>query len=65
MLNIKNSTSYNPTTHSKSSINPKDGTTYQTLPTYIRNAIDHPNSDNTFTEEELKTSIELLIELCR
>lgn len=38
---------------------------YQTLPTYIRNAIDHPDSGRTYTEYELKTSIELLIELCK
>lgn len=40
-------------------------TQYQTLPTYIRNAIDHPASGNTFTAEDLKCSIELLIELCQ
>lgn len=38
---------------------------YLTLPTYIRNAIDHPDSSRRYTEEELKISIELLIELCR
>ena len=38
---------------------------YQTLPTYIRNAIDHPDSGRFYTESELKTSIELLIELCK
>ena len=61
---IMQSRHYNPSTHSKPSTNPR-GTTYVTLPTYIRNAIDHPNSGNTFTEEELKRSIELLIQLCR
>lgn len=40
-------------------------TNYQTLSTYIRNAIDHPDSGNTYTPEELKFSIEFLIELCR
>lgn len=40
-------------------------TTYVTLPTYIRNAIHHPDSGNVFTESEMRTSIELLIELCR
>lgn len=39
-------------------------TTYATLPTYIRNAIHHPDSGNTFTEEELRSSIELLSKLC-
>ena len=38
---------------------------YKTLPTYIRNAIDHPDSGRIYTEEDLKTSIELLIKLCR
>lgn len=40
-------------------------TTYQTLPTFIRNAIDHPDPTHTFTPEQLRTSIELLIQLCR
>lgn len=40
-------------------------TTYETLPTYIRNAIDHPATDKEYTEEELKKSIELLIKLCK
>lgn len=39
-------------------------TTYETLPTYIRNAIDHPDSGNTYTDEELRISTELLIQLC-
>ena len=38
---------------------------YHTLPTYIRNTIDHPDSTRNYTQEELKASIELLIELCR
>ena len=40
-------------------------TTYQSLSTYIRNTIDHPDPTHSFTQEELRTSIELLIELCR
>ncbi len=40
-------------------------TTYDSLCTYIRNAIHHPDPGNIFTEEELRTSIELLIELCK
>lgn len=40
-------------------------TQYETLSTYIRNAIDHPDSGNTYTKEELRTSIEFLIELCK
>ena len=38
--------------------------TYDTLPTYIRNAIDHPDPTRTFTQQELRNSIELLIKLC-
>lgn len=37
---------------------------YETLPTYIRNAIDHPDG-RTYTQEELAASIKLLIELCK
>ena len=38
---------------------------YKTLPTYIRNAIDHPDSGRTYTDDEFRRSIELLIELCK
>ena len=54
---------YDSTKHSKP--DSYNNIKYQTLPTYIRNAIDHPDSGRTYTEKELKTSIELLIELCR
>ena len=40
-------------------------TTYLSLPTYIRNAIDHPAQDRTFTKDQLLCSIKLLIELIR
>lgn len=64
---ITQQTVYNPTIHSKPSTHTvgSSTTTYQTLSTYIRNAIDHPDSGNTFTQEELRVSIELLILLCR
>lgn len=61
---IKGHALYIASIHSKPSANPH-GTTYDTLTTYIRNAIDHPDPSRTFTEAELRTSIELLIELCR
>ena len=61
---IAQSPFYNPSIHSKPSPNPR-GPQYTTLPTYIRNAIDHPNSGNKYTEDELEKSIELLIQLCR
>lgn len=60
---IKASALYSSTSHSKPS---SFGTTnYDTLSTYIRNAIDHPDPTRPYTEAELRTSIELLIELCR
>lgn len=55
---------YNSIQHEKID-NSHPGHSYITLPTYIRNAIDHPDSGRTYKEEELKTSIELLIELCK
>ena len=59
---------YNPALHAKASsfTNQKGQTTnYQTLFTYIRNLIDHPDPNRTYTQEELKCSTELLIELRR
>ena len=38
---------------------------YQTLPTYIRNAIDYPDSGRRYTDEEMEVSIELLRAICR
>lgn len=40
-------------------------TSYETLCTYIRNAIDHPEPSKSFTESELRKSIELLIKICQ
>lgn len=65
---IANSPLFDSTLHSKiSSFTNRKGsvTTYQTLPTYIRNLIDHPDTSKSYTEEEFKNSIELLIELCK
>lgn len=60
---IKSQTAYNATIHSKpSSYETKN---YETLSTYIRNAIDHPEPSKTYSENELRTSTELLIQLCR
>lgn len=59
---------YIPSLHEKkSSYKRKDNgyiTNYVTLPTYIRNAIDHPESSKKYTDEEFETSIKLLIQLC-
>ena len=65
---IAQTTLFNPTLHAKvSSFTNQYGrtTNYLTLPTYIRNSIDHPDSTRNYTQEELKCSIELLIELCQ
>ncbi|MBE4947286.1 AAA family ATPase [Chryseobacterium culicis] len=40
-------------------------TTYNSLSTYIRNCIDHPDQIHSYSEEEIETSIKLLIELCQ
>lgn len=60
---IKSHSLFDSSKHYKSSIFGR--TTYETLPTYIRNAIHHPDSGSVYTEAEMRTSIELLIELCR
>jgi len=54
---------FSPSIHSKPSS--FKTTSYGSLPTYIRNAIHHPDSGNTYTNAELRTSIKLLIELCK
>jgi predicted ATPase len=60
---IRTNAVYNSSIHSKPS---SFGTTnYETLSTYIRNAIDHPDPTKTYSEMELRTSTELLILLCR
>lgn len=38
---------------------------YHTLPTKIRNNIDHPNNGNNFNDQELIMSTEFLREICR
>jgi len=60
---IKSHSLYDPAKHFKTSS--FGTTTYDTLSTFIRNAIHHPDPNKTFTNAELRTSIELLIELCR
>jgi len=66
---IKAQQDYNSTIHDKPSsfTYPINGsvTNYNTLSTYIRNCIDHPSTTTNFSEMELKTSIELLIELVK
>ncbi|WP_313105199.1 AAA family ATPase [Pseudescherichia vulneris] len=60
---IKMHSSYDPSRHARPSGHGR--TSYETLCTYIRNAIHHPDSGNTFTESELRLSIELLIDVCK
>lgn len=60
---IAASQSYDAARHNKPSQNGR--THYTSLPTYIRNVIHHPDGVRSFTEAELRTSTELLIELCR
>jgi len=54
---------YNAATHAKPSS--FRTTSYSSLPTYIRNAIHHPDPGKTFTSAELRNSINLLMELCK
>lgn len=64
---ITQQTDYIPAQHHKPSVHvlPHRTINYETLPTYVRNAIDHPNPSRTFTPEELRKSIDLLIKLCQ
>lgn len=59
---IANHSLYDPSIHHKPSN--FNTTAYITLPTYIRNAIHHPDSGNIFTEDELRKSISLLQQMC-
>ena len=53
---------YDPTIHEK--IDNSQYGNYLTWPTYIRNAIDHPDSGRQYTPEDLHKSIQLLRKLC-
>lgn len=58
---IQSSRHYNAAIHRKLYVHGR--TTYQTLPTYIRNCIDHPDATHSYTMEDLETSTKLLIEI--
>ena len=60
---IANQTEYNDGIHKYLDTN--YGKNYQTLPTYIRNAIDHPDSGRIYTEEQMAISVELLRSICK
>lgn len=53
---------YTPAIHEK--IDNSQYGNYQTWPTYIRNAIDHPDSGRQYMPEDLHKSIQLLRKLC-
>lgn len=61
---IISETKYDNSVHRKVYNHPNGRTTYETLPTYIRNVIDHPDGIHSYSEEEMKESIKLLIEIC-
>lgn len=51
---------YDKQQHESITTNPKSGTQYKTLPTKVRNGIDHPDTAPQYSEEEMKTSINLM-----
>ncbi|MEN5206769.1 ATP-binding protein [Stenotrophomonas terrae] len=53
--------SYDAARHGKPSSH--GSTTYETLPTYVRNAIHHPDGGNVYSEPELRVSIELMVQM--
>lgn len=60
---IEQQPEYDPATHEK-----EDNSVfghYKTLPTYIRNAIDHPDSGRNYSDADLEQSIELLRAICK
>lgn len=60
---IKESDFYDQSIHNKEWTFKK--TTYETLPSYIRNSIDHPDANRKYNEDELRKSITLLQKLLR
>ena len=54
---------YQSSFHQCITTNPNSGTQYKTLPTKVRNHIDHPDSAQSFTTEELEMSIKLMREI--
>lgn len=60
---IENCTCYDRAQHERITTNPNTGTQYKTLPTKVRNCIDHPDSTSGFTEAELYNSIKLMREI--
>lgn len=57
---IENCACYDKGQHEKITTNPITMTQYKTLPTKVRNRIDHPDTAPAFTEEEMEESIKLM-----
>ena len=51
---------YNSRLHERITTNPNSGRQYKTLPTKVRNKIDHPDTAPAFTFEEMEDSIKLM-----
>ena len=54
---------YDSVRHECITTNPKSGRTYRTLPTKVRNHIDHPTTAPAFTPGEMEESIKLMREI--
>ena len=54
---------YDSARHESITTNPHGGQTYRTLPTKVRNHIDHPSTAPAFTPAEMKESIKLMREI--
>lgn len=54
---------YDPVRHESITTNPHTGRTYKTLPTKVRNHIDHPSTAAAFTPGEMAESIRLMREI--
>lgn len=54
---------YDSTRHERITTNPNNGRLYKTLPTKVRNCIDHPSTAAAFTQAEMEESIKLMREI--
>ncbi len=54
---------YDSTRHERITTNPNSGRQYKTLPTKVRNHIDHPSTAAAFTPAEMEESIKLMREI--
>lgn len=54
---------YDSTRHERITTNPNSGRQYKTLPTKVRNSIDHPSTAAAFTPAEMEESIKLMREI--